>query len=164
MEDHLVSMHAQITPMTMLGHELRLAAEDLCQLLWPTEALPGDLAALVKRLEGAHDRLLDWKDFAARAGADMALSFMLSWYEEVNLDQLESHRAGVEDNLSVEAKTRWLAGAYAIADFVDKGTFVNDPNAPEEGPGEGEEMAGAEEADPVADSQAPPAGPAPAGV
>nr|XP_051208573.1 formin-like protein 14 [Lolium perenne] len=164
MEDHLASMHARITPMTMLGHELRLAAEDLYQLLWPYEALPGDLAALVKRLEGAPDRLLDWKDSAARAGADMALSFVLSWYEEVDLDQLESRRAGVEDNLSAEAKTRRLARAYAIADFIDKGTFVSDPDAPQEGPGEDEEMADAEEADPATDSQAPPAGPTPAGV
>jgi hypothetical protein len=29
MEDHLVAMHARITPMTMLGHELWQAAEDL---------------------------------------------------------------------------------------------------------------------------------------
>jgi hypothetical protein len=29
MEDHLVVMHARITPMTMLGHELWQAAEDL---------------------------------------------------------------------------------------------------------------------------------------
>jgi hypothetical protein len=40
MDDHLATMHARITPITKLGHELRLAAEDLYRLLWPTETLP----------------------------------------------------------------------------------------------------------------------------
>ncbi|KAK1613914.1 hypothetical protein QYE76_019431 [Lolium multiflorum] len=163
-EDHLVAMHARITPMTMLGHELRQAAEDLFQMLWPTETPPSELADLVKRLRDGPDRLLDWKDSAARAGADIALSFVLSWYEEVDLDQLETRRADVEGNLSEEAKARRLARASAIADFADKSVFITDPDAPEEVQGEDEEMADAEEADPAADSQAPPAGPAPAGV
>jgi hypothetical protein len=30
----------------------------------------------------------------------MVVSFVLSWYEEVSLDQLEYRRAGVEDTLS----------------------------------------------------------------
>jgi hypothetical protein len=157
-------MHARITPMTMLGLELRLAAEELYRMLWPTETLPGELANLVKWLETAPDRLLDWKESTARASAEMALSFVMSWYEEVDLDQLESHRAGVEDTLSAETKTCWLARACAIADYANKSTFVNDPDAPEEGPGEDEEMADAEEVDWAAGSEAPLAGPSPAGV
>jgi hypothetical protein len=133
-------------------------------MLWPTETPPSEHADLVKRLQDGPDRLLDWKDSAARAGADIALSFMLSWYEEVDLDQLESRRADVEGNLSAEAKARQLARACAITDFADKNIFVEDPDAPEEGHGEDEEMADAEEADPAADSQAPSAGPSPTGV
>ncbi|KAM0931461.1 hypothetical protein ACQ4PT_000466 [Festuca glaucescens] len=124
---------------------------------------------LVKWLENAPDRLLEWKESTARAGADMALSFVLSWYEEVSLDQLESRRAGVEDTLSAENKTRRLARACAIADYVNHNIFVNDPNLPEEGPGEEEEMADAEEttvpeADPASGLGAPPIGPSPAGA
>ncbi|KAM0840697.1 hypothetical protein ACQ4PT_059472 [Festuca glaucescens] len=37
MEDHLAAMQARITPITMLGHELRFAAEEIYQMLWPTE-------------------------------------------------------------------------------------------------------------------------------
>ena len=161
-------MHARITPITMLGYELRQAAEELFRLLWPTETLPSELANLVKWLEGAPDRLLDWKESAARAGADMALSFVLSWYEEVSLDQLETHRAGVEDALSAENKTRRLARACAIADFVNQSVFVDDPNAPEddlEGDDEeDEEEAAAPGADPASGSGAPPASPSPAGA
>ncbi|KAM0929385.1 hypothetical protein ACQ4PT_001487 [Festuca glaucescens] len=168
MDDHLAAMHARITPITMLGYELRQAAEELFRLLWPTVTLPSELANLVRWLEGAPDRMLDWKESAARAGADMALSFVLSWYEEVSLDQLETRRAGVEDALSAENKTRLLARACAIADFVNQSVFVDDPNAPEddlEGDDEeDEEEAAAPGADPASGSGAPPAGPSPAGA
>jgi hypothetical protein len=60
MDDHLVAMHARITPMTMPWHELRQAAEDLFQMLWLTETPPSELAILVKRLQDGPDRLLDW--------------------------------------------------------------------------------------------------------
>jgi hypothetical protein len=165
MDDHLGTKHERITPVTMLGHELRLAVEELFRLLWPTETLPADLAHLVKWLETAPDRLLDWKESAARTGANMALSFMLSWYEEVSLDQLEHRRAGVEDDPSPETKTRQLARACAIADFVNHSNFVSDPNLPEDDLEEEEEEAeDAEEtatpdAAPAAASGAPPAGP-----
>jgi hypothetical protein len=59
MEDHLDMMHAQITPMTMLGHEHRLAAEELYRLLWPIETLPAELTNMVKWLNTAPDRLID---------------------------------------------------------------------------------------------------------
>jgi hypothetical protein len=152
----------------MLGYELRRAAEELYRLLWPTETLPGDLANLIKWLENAPDRLLDWKESAARAGANMALSFVVSWYDEVDLNQLENRRASVEDLLRAETKTRRLAWACAIADFINKGIFVEDPNPPEEEEeAEDEDIADAEatpEADPAAGSDAPPAGPPPAGA
>ena len=85
------------------------------------------------------------------------------------MDQLESRRAGMEDTLSAEDKTRRLARACAIADYVDPSVFVSDPDLPEEGPGEDEEMADAEETtmpevDPATSSEAPPAGPSPAGA
>ncbi|KAK1643553.1 hypothetical protein QYE76_061358 [Lolium multiflorum] len=86
MDDYLASIAARVEPVTKLGWELRKAAEELIRLLAP-------------------DRFLDWKESATRAGADMALSFVLSWYNEVSLDQLEFRRAGVEDKLPAENKT-----------------------------------------------------------
>ncbi|KAM0839714.1 hypothetical protein ACQ4PT_060137 [Festuca glaucescens] len=86
MEEHLAAMQARVAPITMMGHELRLAAEEIYRLLWPTEILPAELGRLVEWLNTAPDRIQDWKESSARAGADMALSFVLSWYEEVSLD------------------------------------------------------------------------------
>jgi hypothetical protein len=79
MDDHLASMAARVEPITKLGYELQKAAEELYRLLWLTETLSSDIANLIKWLEEAPDRLLDWKESSARAGADMALSFVLSW-------------------------------------------------------------------------------------
>jgi hypothetical protein len=168
MEDYMASMAARVEPITKLGWELRKAAEELVQMLWPAETVPQDLSNLISWLERAPDRFLDWKESATRAGADMALSFVLSWYNEVDLGQLEYRRAGVEDKLPAEIKTARLARACAIADFVDKGLFIPDPNPPSED--EDEEMEDEEaedvpEDDPAAGSaDAPPAGPPPAGA
>jgi hypothetical protein len=145
-------MAAQVEPITMLGYELRKATEELYQLLWPTKMLPGNLANLIKWLENATDRLLDWKESVACAGADIALSFVLSWYEEMDLDQLEHQRAGVEDTLSAETKSRRVARACVIADFINKSTFVEDPNPPEEEEAEDEEAGEDEDMDDAEDT------------
>ncbi|XP_071685212.1 uncharacterized protein [Lolium perenne] len=123
MEDHLASMAARIEPVTKLGWELRKAAEELVPMLWPGEAAPQDISGLISSMEQAPDRFLDWKESATRAGADMALSFVLSWYNEVDLGQLEFRRAGVEDKLPADFKAARLAQASTIADFVDKTLF-----------------------------------------
>nr|XP_051208713.1 uncharacterized protein LOC127325922 [Lolium perenne] len=65
MEDYLASMATRVAPITMLGWELRKAAEELIRLLWPTETLPKDLANLITWLDKAPDRFLDWKESAA---------------------------------------------------------------------------------------------------
>jgi hypothetical protein len=167
MEDYMASMAARVEPITKLGWELRKAAEELVPMLWPAEAVPQDISNLISLMERAPDRFLDWKESATRAGADMALSFVLSWYNEVDLGQLEYRRAGVEDKLPAEHKTARLARASAIADFVDKGLFIADPNpqSEDEYEMEDEEAEDAPEDDPAAGSaDAPPAGPPPAGA
>jgi hypothetical protein len=168
MDDHLASMAARVEPITKLGYELRKAAEELYRMLWPTETLSGDLANLIKWLENAPDRLLDWKDSVARVGADVALSFVISWYKEVDLDLLENRWAGVEGTLSMETKTRRLSRACAIADLINHNNFIEDPTPLEEDEVEDEDMADAEEevleANPAPGSDAPLAGPSPAGA
>ncbi|KAK1665842.1 hypothetical protein QYE76_054001 [Lolium multiflorum] len=160
MEDHLASMAARIEPVTKLGWELRKAAEELVPMLWPGEAAPQDISGLISSMERAPDRFLDWKESATRAGADMALSFVLSWYNEVDLGQLEFRRAGVEDKLPAELKAARLARASTIAGFVDKALFVADPNPPpsDEEYMDDEEAEDVPEDDPAAGSaDAPPA-------
>jgi hypothetical protein len=57
----------------------------------------------------------------------MALTFVLSWYDEVRLDQLETHRAGtatMSDAVVAELHTR----ACAIASYVNTEEYVPDPD------------------------------------
>ncbi|KAK1665248.1 hypothetical protein QYE76_053407 [Lolium multiflorum] len=161
MEDYMSSLAARVEPITKFGWELRKAAEELVPMLWPGEAAPQDISSLTSLIEQAPDRFIDWKGSATRAGADMALSFVLSWYNEVDLGQLEYRRAGVEEELSAEQKAARLARASAIADFVDKRLFIADPNPhsdeEEELEDEGVEM---DSPPPAVD----PAGPTPAGA
>ncbi|KAK1652011.1 hypothetical protein QYE76_069816 [Lolium multiflorum] len=115
-------------------------------------------------------------DYHARLGAQKAeeLFRLLGQWRRcraVSLDQLEYRWAEVEDKLPDANKTAWLARACAIADFVDKGIFIRDPNPPAEDSdeeSEDEEMEdapNAPEADPAAgSSNAPPAGPPLAGA
>ncbi|KAK1613019.1 hypothetical protein QYE76_036692 [Lolium multiflorum] len=162
MEDYMASMAARVEPITKLGWELRKAAEELVPMLWPAEAVPQDISNLTSLMEQAPERFLDWKDSATRAGADMALSFVLSWYNEVDLGQLEYRRADVEGKLPAEYKAARLARASAIAEFVDKSLFVADPDpqSDEEYEMGDEEAEDAPGDDPAAGpSDAPPAGP-----
>ncbi|KAK1681897.1 hypothetical protein QYE76_042745 [Lolium multiflorum] len=128
MEDHMSSLAARVEPITKFGWELRKAAEELVPMLWPGKEAPQDISSLTSLIEQAPESFIDWKGSATRAGADMALSFVLSWYNEVDLGQLEYRRAGVEEGLSAEQKAARLARASAIADFVDKRVFIADPN------------------------------------
>ncbi|KAM0920801.1 hypothetical protein ACQ4PT_007282 [Festuca glaucescens] len=162
-EDHLAAMQARITPITMLGHELRLAVEEIYRLLWLTKTLPAELGRLVEWLNTAPDWIQDWKESSARSGADMALSFVLSWYEEVSLDRLEFRQAGVEETLIPEVLSRHLTRACAIVGFVNNAEFVSDPNPSPEEEGE-EEQAAAPDAELAGTPEAPPAGPPPAGA
>jgi hypothetical protein len=56
--------------------------------------VPDDVGTLLQWIPLVSNRVEVWKESAARAGAEQALSFMLSWYQGVNLDQLKHLREG----------------------------------------------------------------------
>jgi hypothetical protein len=67
--------------------------------------VPDEIKALLKWIPLVPNRVDIWKESAARAGAGQALSFVLSWYSGVDLDQLEHLREGGLIGLD-EAKLR----------------------------------------------------------
>jgi hypothetical protein len=80
------------------------------------------------------------------------------------LDRLASRRAGVENQLDAETKTKRLARACAIADFVNYNEFIEDPNPSDDEYLEDDtDLEEVIEADPAPGSSVPPAGPPPAG-
>ena len=59
-----------------------------CRALWPEEPIPGTTEGLLKRLSEAQDRMIEWRESAARVGADEALCWLLSIYETLDLDKV----------------------------------------------------------------------------
>jgi hypothetical protein len=84
MEDYVIDFLAQVL----------VVARTVFKVLWPEAMVPTSGLQVTQWLATALGCIDDWRASAARAGAEMALYFVLSWYEEVRLDQLETRRAG----------------------------------------------------------------------
>ena len=80
--------------MRSLGVGLLEAAIRVYNVFWPTVETPATVDELARCLQGAEKRLREWRASATRVGADEALIFVLSWYENIDLDVLQSTRAG----------------------------------------------------------------------
>jgi hypothetical protein len=102
----------RLHPVAKLGKGLHEAIVSVFKTLWPGRAVPGEIQALLQWIPLAPNRLDIWKESAARAGAEQALEFVLSWYPGVNQDQLENLREGGLAGLD-KAKLRQRACAIA---------------------------------------------------
>ena len=85
--------------------------------LWPDSVEPSSFTCLARWLEMGPDRLGEWRVSAARAGAEMALRFTLSWHPDLQLDALMGQRAGSEQLLQEQAG-RIASWASYIAEFA----------------------------------------------
>jgi hypothetical protein len=91
LEDYVVTSHARLAPLGDFLAQLLAAVRKVFEVLWPETAAPTSGLQLVEWLAMAPGRVDEWRASAALAGAEMALSFVLSWYDEVRLDQLATH-------------------------------------------------------------------------
>jgi hypothetical protein len=106
----------QLHPVAKLGRDLHEAIVSIFKTLWPGRAVPGEIQALLQWIPLAPNRLNVWKESVARAGAEQALEFMLSWYPGINLDQLENPR---ERGLAGLDKVKLHQRACAIAECAE---------------------------------------------
>jgi hypothetical protein len=84
--------------------------------------VPDDVGTLLQWIPLVSNRVEVWKESAAQASAEQALSFVLSWYQGVKLDQLKHLRKGGLVGLD-EAKLRQRA--CAIAECADTSKFFD---------------------------------------
>ena len=87
-------------------------------MLWPdSEPLTGipDLAA---RLQGAEVKFREWRHSSARSGADEALAWVLSWYENIRLDVLIEARGASRWLTDPVLIARRMQQAHAIAEYA----------------------------------------------
>ena len=85
--------------------------------LWPDSAQLSSFSRLARWLEMGPDRLGEWRVSAARAGAEMALRFALSWHPDLQLDALVGQRAGSKQLLQEQAGRIGYRASY-IAEFA----------------------------------------------
>jgi len=154
MEDLVTSLIGRVKPMKVIGVDVVDAALRAFRVLWPDEPRPSTMEGLIRFLDATEDRLQEWRESAARAGADEAMKVVLSWYEGINLDVLHGMRTNGLYVTDPEFIKKRQELAYSFLEYIDLSKFIEDPFAEEEE--EGEE-AGDEEV-PEVDNNAPAAG------
>jgi hypothetical protein len=112
----------RLHPVAKLGGNLRRAIVSVFETLLPGRAVPDEVQALLKWILLASNRVDVWKESAARAGAEQALEFVLSWYPGINLDQLENLREG---GLAGLDKAKLRQRACAIAECAETNMLFN---------------------------------------
>src|SRR3954465_13432083 len=130
MEDFLVAVGAAIGPMKIMGPDLVQAAIRAYHVLWPnTSGTPdiNEVELLVKRLMASERQLSLWRESTRRAGAVMALTVIMSWYEDISLDILRNLCTGsrwVEDPTFVALRQ---ARAFQLVEYADVHTWNEGP-------------------------------------
>ena len=91
-DDHLLALRSRMDPLRVLARDLYSAALCAHSAVWPEQPPCSSTRDLALTLWGTGDRLREWRHSCARAGADEALAWVLSWYENINLDVLVEAR------------------------------------------------------------------------
>ena len=142
-DDHLLSLRSRLGPLRVLGKELFSAAIRAHSVLWPGSEASKSIQDLAVALQGSEQRLREWRHSSARAGADEALAWVLSWYEKINLDALAEMR-GTSKWLNDPALiSRRQERAFAIAKYADTRAYIagddeSEPKDEEDGEAEAE--------------------------
>lgn len=81
LEDHVAAIEARLLPVGELVLRFQRTTDQLVfEVLWPCHTVPTTPSRLAKWLVVAPGRIDEWCASATRAGAEMALSFVLPWY------------------------------------------------------------------------------------
>jgi len=130
-EDHLAALSARLNPLKIIGVDVLNASIHTFRALWPGVEPPTSVADLVEWLKTSDDSLNEWRESAARVGADEALSFVLSWYEDITLESLQTMRVNGKYVTDPELIKKRQERAYSFIPYANIHTFCADPNAPE---------------------------------
>ena len=127
MEDHLTALEARISPLKTIGTDLLTAGIRVYNSLWPDCEAPASVTELSKCLLATEERLREWRSSSARAGADQALTFVLSWYEEIDLNVLQSLRSDSKWTSDSALIQRRKDAAFSMASYAETLNFIAGP-------------------------------------
>lgn len=119
--DIAIATEARLRMAEHVMNRLRDAGLAVAGALWPNMVQPQTVSRLA--LEAGAAWLDAWRASAARADAEMALSFALSWYPSIDLGRLTARWAGVEEDL-VRRVTPLAVRASDIASFSPHDEFI----------------------------------------
>ena len=131
-DDWLYSVRARIASVKESAEFTSQLVESYCAALWPDEPLPETSEVMLQKLDRVQERMIEWRESAARVGADEALCWILSIYETIDLDKIPGVRVAskwIKDPELVEKRER---KAQTIIETSDLHEFRLHPNAPPE--------------------------------
>ena len=89
-DDHLAVLGARVAPLASDFQALMSASLKASRALYPDQPEVDSQEDLEGLLKGAKERLQLWRSSSARAGADAALAFVMSWHEDIELEKIET--------------------------------------------------------------------------
>ena len=114
------------------GEQTYQLVEDCCSALWPDEPVPENFKEMMDKVVEIQDRLIEWRESAARVGADEALCWILSIYETLDLDKVPG----------VQVASKWITDPKLVekrerkAQLISEGANIHEfrfhPNTPAE--------------------------------
>ena len=131
MDAHLVALKARLPPMRTIGMGLLSSAIRVYKVLWPGCEAPAIVDELAKCLMASEERLDDWRSSAARVGADEVLTYVLSWYEGIDLDMLRTLRDGSKWTTDPDLIRRRQDVAHSLIQYAPVHSFVPGERVPQ---------------------------------
>ena len=141
-EDYLESIRARLSPLKRVGDDLVKSATHVHKALWPEDPSPRNFKVLAERLSEGRNRLRAWRKSAARAGAEEALMWVLSWFEDLDLEKLAALREGSPWIDDPELVKKRQAIAYEMAQYAPAHVWIPNPNPQAEDESEDEDAEG----------------------
>ena len=133
----MTAIKSRLEPLNTLGSDVLRAGVRVYRLLWPDAPLVRRISDLAPVLGGAEERFRAWRSSSARAGADQALQFVLSWYETIKLEKVQALREGSAWTSDPARIAERLGAAdfmanYADTSVLDDGRIYSDAEEEEE--------------------------------
>ena len=125
-DDHLAAMGARVAPLASDFQALMSASLKACQALYPDQPEVDSQEELEGLLKGAKDQLQLWRSSSARAGADAALTLIMSWHEEIELEQIQTLRKNGAWNTNPELIATRQAAANYMAQYANTSELDHD--------------------------------------
>ena len=119
MDDHLIALDARVAPLAADFQSLMAAGLKACGPLYPDGPDVSSQEELEKMLKGTKERLQVWRSSSARAGADAALAFLMSWHQDIELEKIETLRKGAPWTTEPALIAKRQAAASYMAQYAN---------------------------------------------